>query len=70
LTLGRAVHLFEHRGACAGDRGFGGTRPENIAAAEHIEAVGKRIRDTPPILILDDDAAKGLIGEGSPKKSD
>lgn len=44
---------------------IGGTMPENIPPAEHIETVAKRIRATPPKLLLDDEAAKGLVGDES-----
>lgn len=49
---------------------IGGTMPENIPAAEHIESVAKRIRETPPRLVLEGEAAKGLTGEGSPKPTE
>ncbi len=45
---------------------IGGSMPENIPAAEHIENVAKRIRESPPKLLLDDDAAKGLVGDSDP----
>jgi len=42
---------------------IGGTPPENIAAAEHIHQVKKRLKSAPPKLQLEDKDAKGLSGE-------
>ena len=41
---------------------IGGTRPENIAAAEHIKHVEKRIKGAVPHLELAEEDAKGLKG--------
>jgi len=43
---------------------IGGTMPESIPAAEPIKLVEKRLKDTPPILELHEEDAKGLGGEG------
>jgi len=40
-----------------------GTMPENISPAEHINAVEKRIKATPPMLELEEKDAKGLVGK-------
>ena len=46
---------------------IGGTPPEKIPAAEHIEQVKKRLKHTRPKLKLDDRDAKGLRGnDGRP----
>lgn len=42
---------------------IGGTRPEDIPAAEHIKHVEKRIKGTVPHLELAEEDAKGLKGE-------
>ncbi len=42
---------------------IGGTMPEQIPPAEHINEVEKRIKSTPPVLELDEKDAKGLVGE-------
>jgi DNA-damage-inducible protein D len=42
---------------------IGGVMPENIPPAEHISKVEKRIKDTPPLIELEERDAKGLIGE-------
>ncbi|RII26910.1 MAG: DNA damage-inducible protein D [Geobacter sp.] len=42
---------------------IGGTMPEQIPPAEHINEVEKRIKSTPPVLELDGKDAKGLVGE-------
>ncbi len=44
---------------------IGGVMPEKIPAAEHILEVEKRIKNTPPLLELDEKDAKGLIGKGT-----
>lgn len=44
---------------------IGGVMPEKIPAAEHICEVEKRIKNTPPLLELDEKDAKGLAGEGT-----
>ena len=40
---------------------IGGIMPEKIPAAEHISEVEKRIKNTPPLLELDEEDAKGLV---------
>ncbi|RLB73419.1 MAG: DNA damage-inducible protein D [Deltaproteobacteria bacterium] len=42
---------------------IGGVMPENIPPAEHIKNVEKRIKDTPPLMELEEKYAKGLIGQ-------
>ena len=42
---------------------IGGDLPENIAPAEHIKQVEKRVRDAVPRLELDDCDAGGLFGD-------
>ena len=46
-------------------RKIGGTMPEDIAPAEHIGQVEKRIKSTVPKLELDEKQARGLIGRES-----
>ncbi len=41
---------------------IGGVKPEQIPPAEHINAVEKRIKSTPPVLELEEKDAKGLVG--------
>lgn len=42
-------------------RRIGGVMPENIPPAEHINAVEKRVKSTPPILELEEKDARGLV---------
>ncbi|MCM2265352.1 MAG: DNA damage-inducible protein D [Desulfuromonadales bacterium] len=42
---------------------IGGTMPENIPPAEHINEVEKRIKSTPPLIELEEKDAKGLVGK-------
>ncbi len=42
---------------------IGGTPPEQLAPAEHIEKVKKRLKGTTPKLELEEKEAKGLIGD-------
>jgi DNA-damage-inducible protein D len=42
---------------------IGGTMPENIPPDEHIKKVAKRIKSASPHLELEDNDAKGLLGE-------
>jgi DNA-damage-inducible protein D len=42
---------------------IGGVMPENFPPAEHISKVEKRIKDTPPLMELEEKDAKGLIGK-------
>jgi DNA-damage-inducible protein D len=42
---------------------IGGVMPENIPPAEHISEVEKRIKNTPPLLELEEEDAKGLVGK-------
>jgi DNA-damage-inducible protein D len=37
--------------------------PENIPPAEHISEVEKRIKNTPPLLELEEKDAEGLVGK-------
>lgn len=46
---------------------IGGTMPENIPPAEHIKQVKKRIKSASPYLQLEEQDAKGLLGEQSEK---
>ena len=41
---------------------IGGVMPENILPAEHIGKVKKRVKNTPPLLKLEEKDAKGLVG--------
>lgn len=49
---------------------IGGTLPENIAPAEHIKEVEKRLKSATPKLELDDRDAGGLLGDASDKTKD
>ena len=49
---------------------IGGTPPENIAPAEHIKAVEKRLKSATPKLKLDERDAGGLLGDATDKKKD
>ncbi len=42
---------------------IGGVMPENIPPAEHISEVEKRIKNTPPLLELEEKDAEGLVGK-------
>jgi DNA-damage-inducible protein D len=42
---------------------IGGVMPENIPPAEHISQVEKRIKNTRPLLELEEKDAKGLVGK-------
>lgn len=42
---------------------IGGIMPEQILPAEHISVVEKRIKNTPPLMELDEKDAKGLAGK-------
>lgn len=44
---------------------IGGTLPENLKPAEHIEEVAERVKGSVPKIELDDRDAKGLLGAGS-----
>ena len=46
---------------------IGGTLPEQIAPAEHINEVAKRLRTVKPKLALDDQDASGLLGKQKAK---
>ncbi len=46
---------------------IGGTLPENIAPAEHIKEVEKRLKTATPKLELDDRDASGLLGDAREK---
>ena len=47
---------------------IGGTLPENIAPAEHISNVEKRLKAATPKLKLDDREAGGLLGDAGKKR--
>ena len=49
---------------------IGGTLPENIAPAEHIKDVEKRLKSATPKLELDERDAGGLLGGASDKTKD
>ncbi len=53
-TVGREVRVAIER--------IGGTLPEDIAPAEHIKLVEKRVKGATPKLALDDRDASGLLG--------
>ena len=42
---------------------IGGVMPENIPPAEHISEVEKRLKNTPPLLELEEKDAEGLVGK-------
>ncbi len=73
-TEGQAILAHEKVGKEVREaiRRIGGTLPENIAPAEPIKVVEKRLRIATPKLVIDGPAAKGLKGsepstEESPK---
>jgi DNA-damage-inducible protein D len=49
---------------------IGGTPPENIAPAEHIKEVAKRLKTALPKLTLDEREAGGLLGGAADKRED
>ena len=49
---------------------IGGTPPENIAPAEHIKEVEKRLKSASPKLKLDERDAGGLLGDATDKNKD
>ena len=49
---------------------IGGTLPENIAPAEHISNVEKRLKAATPKLKLDDREAGGLLGDAGKKRKE
>ena len=49
---------------------IGGTPPENIALAEHIKEVAKRLKSATPKLKLDARDAGGLLGDVTDKDKD
>ena len=49
---------------------IGGAMPENIAPAEHIKEVEKRLKTATPKLELDERDASGLLGETREKQKD
>jgi DNA-damage-inducible protein D len=61
----QAIHAHEAVGKEVREaiKRIGGLMPENIPPAEHINAVEKRIKSTPPILELEEQDAKGLVGK-------
>jgi DNA-damage-inducible protein D len=63
-TQQQAIHTHEAVGKEVREaiKRIGGVMPEKIPPAEHINEVEKRIKNTPPILELDEKDAKGLVG--------
>ncbi len=61
----QAIHTHEAVGREVREaiKRIGGSMPENIPAAEHISVVEKRIKNTPPLMELDEKDAKGLTGK-------
>ena len=61
----QAIHAHEAVGKEVREaiKRIGGVMPENIPPAEHINVVEKRIESTPPILELEEQDAKGLVGK-------
>lgn len=61
----QAIHAHETVGREVRDaiKRIGGTMPEDIPAAEPISAVEKRLKNTPPVLELEEQDAKGLVGK-------
>lgn len=61
----QAIHTHESVGKEVREaiKRIGGTMPENIPPAEHINQVEKRIKSTLPVLELDSNDAKGLVGK-------
>jgi DNA-damage-inducible protein D len=61
----QAIHAHEVVGKEVREaiKRIGGVMPENIPPAEHINVVEKRIKNTPPILELEEQDAKGLVGK-------
>lgn len=63
-TQQRAIQTHETVGREVRDaiKRIGGTLPEDIAPAEHIKLVEKRVKDATPKLALDERDASGLLG--------
>ncbi len=61
----QAIQTHEQVGKKVRDaiKRIGGTLPENIAPAEHIKEVEKRLKTATPKLELDDHDASGLLGD-------
>jgi DNA-damage-inducible protein D len=61
----QAIHTHEQVGkeVRAAIERIGGTPPEQIAPAEHIKEVEKRIKKAVPTLKLDEQDAGGLLGD-------
>jgi DNA-damage-inducible protein D len=61
----QAIHTHEAVGkeVRAAIKRIGGVMPENVPLAEHISEVEKRIKNTRPLLELEDKDAKGLVGK-------
>ena len=61
----QAIQMHQYVGREVRDaiKRIGGTLPENIAPAEHIKEVKKRLKTATPKLELDDRDASGLLGD-------
>lgn len=59
-----AAHEQVGREVRAAIQRIGGPPPENLKPAEHIEHVARRVKDTAPIIELEEHDAKGLRGKG------
>jgi len=61
----QAIQTHEQVGTEVRDaiKRIGGTLPENIAPAEHIREVKKRLKTTTPKLELEERDAGGLLGD-------
>jgi len=61
----QAIHTHERVGreVRAAIERIGGTMPENLPPAEHIERVAERVKGAAPRIELDDRDAKGLFGK-------
>ena len=68
----QAIRTHEHVGKEVRDaiKRIGGTLPENIAPAEHIKEVEKRLKSTTPKLELEKRDAGGLLGDTDDKAQD
>jgi DNA-damage-inducible protein D len=68
----QAIQTHEHVGKEVRDaiKRIGGTLPENIAPAEHIKEVQKRVKTATPKLTLDQREAGGLLGDAVDKRKE
>ena len=60
----QAIHTHEEVGREVREaiRRIGGVMPENMPPAEHINKVKRQVKNTPPLLKLEEKDAKGLVG--------